>query len=188
MFGLLMGKKRLLYISAEIPESTGGGSEMRAASHITTLSELFDITLAIVGDCSEVDVLKRVATDMKRACVSLIVISRISVINGLLQRSQSCWVRLLLRGAMGHGSVIRALSLAELGTRLAGETFDVVHCFHLYTGILRLLRWHGVRFDRPVLDLDDYQSQVQFRSAAVFRTTIGNKFSAATWLNAVKWW
>src|SRR5215472_4478222 len=114
MFGLLMGKKRLLYISAEIPESAGGGSEMRAASHIRTLSELFDITLAIVGDCSEVDVLKRVATDVKRSCVSLIVISRISMINGVRQRSRSFWARVLLRGAMAHGSLIRALSLAEL--------------------------------------------------------------------------
>jgi len=50
------------------------------------------------------------------------------------------------------------------------------------------MRRHGIRFDRPILDLDDYQSQVQFRSAALFRTTIGNKFAASTWLSAIKWW
>ena len=51
-----------------------------------------------------------------------------------------------------------------------------------------MMRRHGIRFDRPILDLDDYQSQVQFRSAALFRTTIGNKFAASTWLSAIKWW
>ena len=102
---------------------------MRAASHIQTLSRLFDITLAIVSDCSEMDVHKRVATDMKGACVSLIVISRISVINDLRQQSRSFWARVILRGAMANRSVIRVLSLAELGRRLAGEAFDVVPCF-----------------------------------------------------------
>jgi polysaccharide biosynthesis protein PslH len=184
-----MGKKRLLYISARIPRSTSGGSEMRAASHIKALSELFDITLAIVGDdWREVEVHRYLADDVKTACVSVVVISWTSVINRLRKQSQRFRARVLLRGAMFHTSVIRALSLAELGRHLAGEAFDVVHCFRLYTGILPLLRRHDVRFDRSILDLDDYQSQVQFRSAKAFRTTIGNKYSAATWLSAVKWW
>src|SRR5215471_7028092 len=123
---------------------------MRAASHIQTLSKLFDITLAIVSDCSKTDVHKRVATDIKGTCVSLIVISRISVINDLRQQSRSFWARVILRGAMANRSVIRVLSLAELGRRLAGEAFDVVHCFRLYTAIPRLLWRHGIRFDRTI--------------------------------------
>src|SRR5215831_16569662 len=50
VFGSIMAKKRLLYISAVIPKCTGGGSEMRAGSHIMVLSELFDTTLAIIGN------------------------------------------------------------------------------------------------------------------------------------------
>src|SRR5215472_3995568 len=95
-----MSKKTTsLYLAGDFPSSPVAGPKMRAASHIQTLSRLFDITLAIVSDCSEMDVHKRVATDMKGACVSLIVISRISVINDLRQQSQSFWARVLLRGA-----------------------------------------------------------------------------------------
>ena len=78
-------------------------------------------------------------------------------------------------------------SLAELGRRLVGERFDVVHRFRLYNGLLRLLRWHGTRFDRSILDLDDYESQVGIRSATAFRTLIGNKLSAVPWPGSALW-
>ena len=74
--------------SAVIPKSTGGGSEMRAASRIRVLSELFDITLAIVGDHGrEVEVYRCLADDVKTACVSVVVVSRISVIDRRLRRT-----------------------------------------------------------------------------------------------------
>ena len=44
-----MGKKRLLYVSTAAPAPTGGGTATRAANHIKVLSELFDVTLAIVA-------------------------------------------------------------------------------------------------------------------------------------------
>ena len=186
VFGSLMGKNRLLYISAVIPKSTGGGSEMRAASHIRVLSELFDITLAIVGDHGrEVEVYRCLADDVKTACVSVVVVSRVSVIDRRLRRTQSFWARVLFEVLWPIGY---QQSLAELGRRLVGERFDVVHCFRLYNGLLRLLRWHGIRFDRSILDLDDYESQVGFRSGTAFRTLIGNKLSAVARLSAVEWW
>src|SRR6266404_2742816 len=183
-----MSKRRLLYISVRVPVSTGGGSQMRAASHIRVLSKLFDVTLAIVGDHgSEVEVHERLAVDLKRACVSIVVISRISVINRLLRRTRSSWARALFEAAWPTPVAFAPCppALAELGRHFAGEYFDVIHCFRLNTGLLRLLRRHGVMFGRSVLDFDDYESQVDFRLTGL----IGKKLLAGRhWLRAVKWW
>src|SRR5262249_5838488 len=188
VLGSLIGKKRLLFISPVIPKSTGGGSEMRADSHIKVLSEIFDITLAIVGDhAREAKVL---AEDMKTACVSVVVTSRVSVINRLLRRPRGIRARVLFEALRPIPSSFAPYppSLSELAKQLTGEHFDVVHCFRLYTGLLRLLRRHGIRYDQSILDFDDYQSQVEFRSATSFRTLIGNRLSAVAWLDAVNWW
>ena len=174
-----------------IPEFTGGGSEMRAASQIMALSELFDITLAIMGDHGrEVEVHEFLEDDVKTACVAVVVISRISLINRRLRNTQSFWARVLLEALWPIPPAFAAwrLPVAELGRRLADERFDVVHCFRLYTALPRLLGRHRVMFERAVLDFDDYQSQAEFRSVTAFRNLIGNRLSVVNWFKAVKWW
>ena len=186
-----MGKKRLLYISAVIPKSSGGGSEMRAASQIMALSELFDITLAIMGDHGrDVEVHECLEDDVKIACVAVVVISRISLINRRLRNTRSFWGRVLLEALWPIPPAFAAcrLPVAELGRRLADERFDVVHCFRLYTALPRLLGRHRVMFERAVLDFDDYQSRTEFRSVTAFRNLIGNRLSVVNWFKAVKWW
>jgi len=71
---------------------------------------------------------------------------------------------------------------------LAREQFDVVHCFRLNTGLLRLLKRHGIGFSRSVLDFDSYESQAEFRSIRLFRPLIGTELSVVSWLKAIKWW
>ena len=71
---------------------------------------------------------------------------------------------------------------------MAGERFDVVHCFRLNTGFLRLLKRHGIIFGRSVLDFYSYELQAEFRSIKAFRTLIGTRLSAVSWLKAVIWW
>jgi glycosyltransferase involved in cell wall biosynthesis len=186
-----MGKRKLLYISARIPAWTGGGSAMRAASQIRVLSERFDVTLVMVGDLgSEVEVHKRLAVDLRKACVSVLVISRIPLINRLLRRTRRSWARVLFEALWPTPAlfVISRPALAELGKRLAGKGFDVVHCFRLNTSLPRSIGRHGIMIGRSVLDFDDYESQAEFRSSKTFRSLVGKKVSALMWLTGVKWW
>jgi polysaccharide biosynthesis protein PslH len=181
-----MGKKRLLYVVTLIPASTGGGTVMRAASHIKVLSELFDVTLAIVGTHeSEAEAHGCLAADVKRACVSVVVATRTSAIRRRLQRTRSFRVRVLFETLCPTPP---KPALAELGRRLAGECFDAVHCFRLKTGLLRLLRRHGIIFGRSVLDVDSYESRAEFRSIKAFRAVISTRMSAVSCLKAVTWW
>jgi len=171
---------------------------MRAASHIKLLSERFDVTLAIVGDHgAEAEAYRRLAPDVREVCASVIIVSRTSFLHRGL-------VRLHRRLAPGAGFLLHNLcealwpvpaivtpyipAVAELGRRLSGERFAVVHCFRLNSGLLRLLRRGGVRFGRSVLDFDGYESQAEFRSTAAFRRLVGKQLSVVTWLRAVKWW
>src|SRR6266446_1216029 len=186
-----MGNKKLLYVATWIPGSSGGGTEMRAANHIMVLSESFDVTLAIVGNHgSEAEAHERLEADVKRACVSVVVISRTSAINRLLQRTRNFRARVILEALWPIPPQFAPYwpALAELGGRLAGERFDVVHCFRLNTGLLRVLKGHGISFGRSVLDFDSYESQAEFRSIATFWTLIGKQLSAVNCLKAVKWW
>jgi hypothetical protein len=165
---------------------------MRAASHIRVLSKLFDVTLAIVGDLgSEAEVHKSLAADLRRVCASVLVVSRISLINRLLRRTRNSWASVLLEIAWPTPARSFAPSppaLAELARRLPGDRFDVVHCFRLNIGLLRLIRRYGITFDRSVLDFEDYQSQAEFRSSKTFRRLVGKKSTAVSWLNGVEWW
>ena len=186
-----MGKKRLLYVSRDAPASTGGGTVMRAANHIKVLSELFDVTLVIVGDHrSEAETQGCLAADVRRACVSVVVVNRTSAMNRRLQRTQSFRARVLFEALWPTRPKFAPdpPAFAELGRRLAGERFDVVHCFRLKTGLLRSLKRHGIIFGRSVLDFDSYESQAEFRSIRAFRTLIGARLSAVSWLKAVTWW
>lgn len=184
-------KPTFLYISTWIPGSAGGGTEARAANHIVVLAELFDVTLAIVGNHgSEAEVYRRLAGNVRNACVSVVVISRIAVINRLLRRIRNSRVRMLFE-ALWPTPVIFAPyppALAELGRRLAGQRFDVVHCFRLNTSLLRLLKRHGISYGRSVLDFDSYESQAEFRSIRAFYPLIGKQMSALSLLKALKWW
>jgi glycosyltransferase involved in cell wall biosynthesis len=184
-------KKRLLYVSARIPQSTGGGTPMRAASHLKVLAASFDVTLAIVGHAfgSEIELKKNLDSDVREACVSVVIIRDIARINRLLWRVRSPWARVLFEGLWPIPAEIAScrLAVAELGKRLAGERFDVVQCFRLHTGHLRLLTRHGLKYRRAVLDLDDYESQAGFRSSRQL-TSLGKQFSTLAWLTALKWW
>jgi len=104
-----MGKKRLLYISAETPKPTGGGSEMRVASHIGALSDLFDVTLAIIGDQeSEVKANKFFADHVKSNCASIVVVDRISVINRFFRGTSSYWAHELFEALLLLSAAIPA--------------------------------------------------------------------------------
>jgi polysaccharide biosynthesis protein PslH len=186
-----MGKGKLLYISPQIPQSTGGGTPMRAASHIKVLSQLFEVTLAMVGPyVSEVEVEKRLTADVRAACASVLVINRNAVINRVLRRTRSAWARLLFEALWPVPVEVPPcrLALAELGIRVAGKSFDVVHCFRLYTASLRSLRRHDVSIGRAVLDLDDYQSKAGFRSTLAVRSVAGKRQAVLSWVTALKWW
>ena len=160
---------------------------MRAASHIKVLSELFDVTLAIVGNYRSEAEIHGYLGDVRRACVSVVVVGRTSAMNRRLQRRQSFGARALFQALWPKFAPYRP-AFAELGRRLAGERFDVVHCFRLKTGLLRSLKRHGIIFGRSVLDFDSYESQAEFRSIRAFRTLIGARLSAVSWLKAVTWW
>jgi glycosyltransferase involved in cell wall biosynthesis len=186
-----MSKKRLLYISTWRPEMIGGGTEMRAVNHIMALSELFEVTLAVVGEHgSETYVRARLAENVVKACAAVVIISWTPAIFRLLRRTRSRRMRMLLEGLWPTPLSFAPywFALRELGRLLSGERFDVVHCFRLNTGILGLLKRHGINFGRSVLDFDSYESQAQFRSVMTFRPFIGNEMSFVNWLKGVKWW
>jgi glycosyltransferase involved in cell wall biosynthesis len=184
-------KKRLLYISTHVPGSTYGGTEMRAANHILALSELFEVTLAIVGDHgSEAEVRTRLSDNLMKACVSVLIICWTPAIIRRLRRTWRFQVRVLLE-ALWPTPLFFApypTALSELGRRLRGQHFDVVHCFRLNTGLLRRLKRHGVSFTRSVLDFDSYESRAEFRSIRTFRSLVGSQMSFVSWLKATKWW
>jgi glycosyltransferase involved in cell wall biosynthesis len=155
------------------------------------LSEIFDVTLAIVGNLgSEAEAHEELATDVKRACTSVLVIHRTSAIHRILRRTSSRRARLLLEALWPTPLYFAHYwpAIAELAKRLAGQNFDVVHCFRLNTGVLLLLRRRGINFCRSVLDFDMYESQSEFRSIRTFRTLVGNGLSVVNWLKAAKWW
>lgn len=80
------------------------------------------------------------------------------------------------------------LALGELGRRLSGAHFDVVHCFRLNTGLLALLKRRGISFDRSVLDFDSYESQAEFRSIVDISNPYQKGKYFVSWLRAAKWW
>jgi glycosyltransferase involved in cell wall biosynthesis len=186
-----MRKKRLLYISRSIPELTGGGTEMRAVAHIMALSEMFEVTLAVVGDHgSEANTRARLADHVNKACASVVIINRTPAIIRLLRRTRRRRMRMLLEALWPTPLYFAQyrLALCELGRRLSGEHFHVVHCFRLNTGLLRSLMRRGISFGRSVLDFDSYESQAELRSIMTFRPLIGKGLSFVSCLNAAKWW
>jgi glycosyltransferase involved in cell wall biosynthesis len=164
---------------------------MRAAIHIKVLSEIFDVTLAIIGhNGNEAEVHRRLTSDVRACCVSVVVISRVALIHRLLRRTRSNWARFLFEVLWSTPVEVAScrLAIGELGRHLAGQVFDVVHCFRLYTASLQLLERRNVKIGRSVLDLDDYESKAAFRSSAALRDSIGVKLSALSWTRAIKWW
>jgi polysaccharide biosynthesis protein PslH len=183
-------KQRLLYISMLMPERTGGGTAMRAIDHITFLAGRFDLTLAVVGDYGNAaDAEARLLADIRRACASVIIISQISAINRILPRTRSTQARILIEALWPFPPEFAPFrpAMAELARRLAGQRFDVVHCFRLYAGMLRPLRRNRVTFSRAVLDLDAYESEAAFRSVAPLSAGMGRQIAAVRWLKAAKW-
>jgi glycosyltransferase involved in cell wall biosynthesis len=155
------------------------------------LSELFEVTLAIVGDHGrEAEVLERVSADVSGACASILVMSRTAIITRLVRRTQRFRMSSLWEAVWPIPLLFAPYprAIIKLAERLAHEHFEVVHCFRLNAGILVLLRRHHIRFGRSVLDFDSYESQAEFRSIATFRSLIGNTRSIVSWLRAVKLW
>jgi glycosyltransferase involved in cell wall biosynthesis len=183
-----MAKRTLLYISTWIPRCPGLATPMRAAHHLKALSGLFDVTLAIVGDHgNEAEILEHVTPDVKRACVSVVIISQTPRVTGFLRRIPHHRLRVLFEAFLPTPLLFVAYppAVTKLARRLSGRHFHAVHCFRLNTGLLRLLKRHGVTFDRSVLDLDSYESQAEFRSSKTFRAL---QRPALSRLNAIKWW
>ena len=184
-----MGKQSLLYLSRVIPGPSGGGTEMRAANHILLLSEIFEVTLAILGDHgNEAEVRARLGDNVNQVCISTLVISR--SFSRLMSRTRSFRLRMLrdVLRPTPRGLAQYRPAVAELARSLAGQHFDVVHCFRLNTGLLRLLKKHGVSFTRSTLDLDSYELHAELTSITTFRKLIGTKWIVVNWLNAKKWW
>jgi glycosyltransferase involved in cell wall biosynthesis len=162
---------------------------MRAAGHLQILSELFEVTLAIVGDHGSADAVEALlGEDLKRTCPSIIVISRTSPILRLIQRVPSAQLRVLLEALWPIPLSVAPFSraLAELGKRLNRQHFDVVHCFRLNSGFLRKLE-DNIVFRRSVLDLDAYESQMELSVLRAASSRLGKQYSALSLLRAAKW-
>ena len=185
-----MNKKRLLFVSPYVPEFAGAGSLMRAASHIQALSTLFDVTLAIAGEgVDETQGGVIVPPDVRNACASVIVVGRTSKVERVFQRVPSTQARILLEALWPlHRDLSRQrAALAELAKRLAGQYFDVVHCFRMPSAqLLRYLKRHGVVIDRSVLDFDAYESRMAFRSVRSISRMKGTRRAALGWLEGLK--
>jgi polysaccharide biosynthesis protein PslH len=189
-----MSKRTLLYISPEIPRLTGSGMAIRSASQILILSELFDVSLAVVATgVSDEEVWAAIAPEVRAACASIAVATMNPLIDRMLARAGSAQGRVLVEGLsplpLGYARVFPVLP--ALADRVAaahpGHRFDVVHCFRAVTGrALRLLRKRGLSWSRAVLDLDDYESFAKSRYVRQFGPTLGRQYAAMRRLEAWK--
>jgi len=185
-----MSKPTLLFVTPFIPGSTGAGVGMRAGAHVEALLELFEVTLAIVNCGNNMtSVAAQIPSHIRRACSSIIVVSRGSLFDTLHEGITSHQGRLLLEAIWPTPVTYtqNAAALRELAARLAHRRFDAVHCFRLHTGkLVKLLRRHHVGYSRSILDVDDYESIAKFRLAQQLRDYIGLRYSLLRTLEAVK--
>ena len=184
-----MGKPKLLFVSPYFPRLKGPGAPMRAASQIMALAAMFDVTLAIVSDyAGEADPETFVPAYLRTTCVSVIVINRISTVERVLRRAARGERLLEALWPLPRGFTAIGPGMVALAKRLAGQRFDVVHCFRLRTARFpRLMRRYGVVCDRAVLDFDDYQSRAMFGSLRPLAAAVGKRLAAARGLEAAKW-
>lgn len=187
-------KPTLLYVSPVIPGHAGKGMGVRSAAQILALSELFELSLAIVLFGADT---ARVRTDLppeiKEACAEIHLVSIDPLLNRMMSRLKIAQLRVFLEAlwplpfgfaGMGEGldRVADAIAAAHQGHR-----FDVLHCFRLTTApILPRLRRRGVTWSRAVLDMDDYESFSKFRYARDLRAEIGLQYTLLKRLEAIK--
>ncbi|HST74258.1 MAG TPA: glycosyltransferase family 4 protein, partial [Acetobacteraceae bacterium] len=189
-----MSNRTLLYISPEMPRLTGSGMAIRSASQILVLSELFDVSLAVVATgVSEEEVCAAIAPEVKAVCASIVVATTNPLIDRILARAGSAQGRVIVEGLsplpLGYARVFPLLpALADkVAAAHPGHRFDVVQCFRGVTGRMPgLLRKRGVSWGRAVLDLDDYESFSKSRYVRQFSANIGRQFTALRRLEAWK--
>lgn len=185
-----MREPTLLFVTPFIPSSAGVGVGMRAGAHIQALLDLFEVTLAIVNCGNDVaSVTAQIPPQIRRACSSIIVVSRRSVFDTLHEGITSHQGRLLLEAIWPTPVAYtqNAAALRELAARLAHRRFDAVHCFRMHTSkLIKLLRRHHVGYSRSIIDVDDYESIAKFRLARQLKDFIGFRHSLLRNLEAVK--
>lgn len=189
-----MGNRTLLYISPEVPRLTGSGMAIRSASQILILSELFDVSLAVVATgVSDDDVWAGIAPEVRAACASIVVATANPLIDRLLARSGSPQGRVIVEGLsplpLGYARVFPLLPALsdKVAAAHSGRRFDVVQCFRGVTArALGQLRKRGISWSRAVLDLDDYESFSKARYVRQFSTDIGRQYTALRRLEAWK--
>jgi glycosyltransferase involved in cell wall biosynthesis len=189
-----MSNRTLLYISPEVPRLTGSGMAIRSASQILVLSELFDLSLAIVATgVSDDEVWAGIAPEVRAACRSIVIATSNPLIDRMLARAGSAQRRVIVEGLsplpLGYARTFPLLpALADkVAAAHPGHRFDVIQCFRGVTArALRPLRRRGVSWSRAVLDLDDYESFAKARYVRHFSANIGRQYTALRRLEAWK--
>ncbi len=189
-----MSNRTLLYVSPEIPRLTGSGMAIRSASQILALSELFEVSLAVIATgMSEEAVWAGIAPEVRAACASIVVATANPLIDRALARAGSPQGRVLVEGLsplpLGYARVFPLLpAIADkVAAAHPGRRFDVVQCFRGVTArMLGLLCKRGVSWGRSVLDLDDYESFAKARYVRQFAANIGRQYTAVRRLEAWK--
>ncbi|MBN9559899.1 MAG: hypothetical protein J0H14_04100, partial [Alphaproteobacteria bacterium] len=189
-----MSNRTLLYISPEVPRLTGSGMAIRSASQILALSELFDVSLAVVATgISDEEVWAGVAPEVRAACASIVVATASPLIDRLLARAGSAQGRVIVEGlsplplAYARASAVIPALADKVAAAHPGRRFDVVQCFRGATArVLGQLRKRGISWSRAVLDLDDYESFSKARYVRQFSADIGRQYTALRRLEAWK--
>ncbi|MBN8908306.1 MAG: hypothetical protein J0H99_17095, partial [Rhodospirillales bacterium] len=151
-----MSNRTLLYISPEVPRLTGSGMAIRSASQILALSELFDVSLAVVATgISDEEVWAGVAPEVRAACASIVVATASPLIDRLLARAGSAQGRVIVEGlsplplAYARASAVIPALADKVAAAHPGRRFDVVQCFRGATArVLGQLRKRGISWSR----------------------------------------
>lgn len=183
-----MHKKRLLFLTSVRPGLTDSGTSMRSGAHLRALAEGFAITLVILD--TEAATALPVAPAIRALCAEVRVVARQSWFRALWTRCASLQARLILEAGWPWPArwAFNIGALREAAAGLAGERFDVVHCFRLQNAaLLPLLSKNRIAYGRATLDLDDHESHALLRSVRTLGGEFGVQYGLARRLEALKW-
>ena len=182
-------RRSLLFVSPVVPMVSGPGISMRAGLHVLALSKMFDVTLAIVRPRSQDKI--DVPAAIRDVCAAVVIVERPSLFQRMSERVSRRQGRLLLEAAwlLPRPLALTAAAANALVEILAGQSFDVVHCFRMQTShVASLLRSRGIGYGRLAIDVDDYESFARFRSIPQMRSALGVQLTIIRWLEALKFW
>ena len=161
---------------------------MRAAVHVRALSELFDVTLALINpDRHELAQASDALGSFCREVTAYYDVSLFARIHGAMPewRSQKLWEAFWPSPA----ALARTDgALRQLAGALVAGQFDVVHCFRMHTAMLVSYAAPDVRRGaRWTLDIDDYESHTRSRNGKRLRASGGRVFGVLLPLEGLKY-